>query len=591
MLLEHGYRTVFYTNENPIFKLDFANDYEKPNISIVNVRDLKAPNANMYWGTPLSGACRALELGAFYNKPVIVNVYDCPVWLMQNEYMQYNSRVEVLRYTELRECLRRTINSIPNLKIVTLTHNAISDWAKWFQLDESYFDYFTPCVNSRKIDLLGTTDKKNWIVSVNRNDHRKNWREVFKIFADYADDYILHIISNTSDKFNEYLQEFRIPPQSVRVHLNIPDLQKLDLIRRSKVSLYASKFEGFGIWAIESLRCGTPVVCYDLPALEDVDHPCLYKTRPQKNYDALKTMFECVMTCDVVTVPILRYDFDDRKEEVKRLLPKDFYVKPLSSFDITDQRCTNSVNTIFNTRPAIVHFNSIYKAWSALQQANSYRIWQYLLSYVLYSKPQVNHNSLGIDYTIFTFSTLPRESILESCCRTLGVPLRVFRPKVDGRWRHHDRIKYTIDALKKIKTEYVLHIDADDALIINDLSVVLEAYTHYGEKMLYAAEEGCHPESDEISSMQLDILKEKKTPFIHLNAGVWFGKTDHIRHVFDGLLSYGKYDTPNPGDSNSDQGKHNQYYINHPQEVAIDHECIAFYCNDYHTDASHYLRV
>jgi glycosyltransferase involved in cell wall biosynthesis len=45
-------------------------------------------------------------------------------------------------------------------------------------------------------------------------------------------------------------------------------------MKASKVFLFPSRFEGWGLAVGEALACGLPVVCYDLPALREIFGGC-----------------------------------------------------------------------------------------------------------------------------------------------------------------------------------------------------------------------------------------------------------------------------------------------------------------------------
>jgi glycosyltransferase involved in cell wall biosynthesis len=52
------------------------------------------------------------------------------------------------------------------------------------------------------------------------------------------------------------------------------DMNLFALMKASKVFLFPSKFEGWGLAIGEALACGLPVVCYDIPALREIFGDC-----------------------------------------------------------------------------------------------------------------------------------------------------------------------------------------------------------------------------------------------------------------------------------------------------------------------------
>ena len=590
MLLELGYSTILYTNLSPNFGQDFFH-YKEPKVKIVNTRAVTLPCANSYFGAPLSGALRAIELGAHYHKPVRISVYDCPEWLINNKYIgEYHARYELMRYIELRHLIHSSLGDIPDFKIFALTENSIEAWANWLNLDPSYITYINPSINNRQADMLGLPlPKKPWVVSISRNDFRKGWSEVFECFQKHADDYTLHVVTNYLDNMKEELDRLRVPHWAVKFHQGISDFLKFSLIAQSKVMLSASHFEGFGIWAVEALKVGTPVVCYDLESFKEIEHSGLHKV-PIHDTEALSAKLDQVLAEEsTYHLPLNAYDFDVQKLKFRErfILP----AKTLDRFDEIQKPNYKTIITTFNTNPIVYHFNSIYKQEVAKQSKENHIAWRNLISHVWYNKPYEYDDSLNDRLTILTFSTHPRQTILEACCAHLNIPLRVFRPQIIGKWKHNDRIKFTVDALQQIDTPFVLHVDAEDALIVGDPHSLFRLYEKSQFKILYAAEETCHPESDVIAQQQVALCKNGKTPFKYLNAGIFFGETDYVRQTFVEASKLSSYPTDNPGDRNSDQGKHNQLYIKHFPDIMIDNGCEVFYCNDYNTDTSKFLRT
>ncbi|TPG60611.1 glycosyltransferase [Roseomonas nepalensis] len=60
----------------------------------------------------------------------------------------------------------------------------------------------------------------------------------------------------------------------------LSDTEKFVELRRARLLLYPSRFEGYGIPPIEALACATPCVCYDLPVLREVCGDALLTSPP-----------------------------------------------------------------------------------------------------------------------------------------------------------------------------------------------------------------------------------------------------------------------------------------------------------------------
>ena len=72
------------------------------------------------------------------------------------------------------------------------------------------------------------------------------------------------------------------------------DTEKFTELRRARLLLYPSRFEGYGIPPIEALASATPCVCYDLPVLREVCGPALL-TAPLGNIEALRAAIRHVI--------------------------------------------------------------------------------------------------------------------------------------------------------------------------------------------------------------------------------------------------------------------------------------------------------
>jgi len=62
--------------------------------------------------------------------------------------------------------------------------------------------------------------------------------------------------------------------RNVMIKGRCTDKEMYTLIKASKVFVFPSVFEGWGLAVAEALACGLPVVCYDIPALREVFGKC-----------------------------------------------------------------------------------------------------------------------------------------------------------------------------------------------------------------------------------------------------------------------------------------------------------------------------
>ena len=56
---------------------------------------------------------------------------------------------------------------------------------------------------------------------------------------------------------------------TIKEHRKISDLEKFQVISRSTCMVFLSEFEGFGLPPVEALCCGTRVLTFALPVLEE----------------------------------------------------------------------------------------------------------------------------------------------------------------------------------------------------------------------------------------------------------------------------------------------------------------------------------
>ena len=62
--------------------------------------------------------------------------------------------------------------------------------------------------------------------------------------------------------------------RKIHVFGGLPDEKMYKILCKSRVFVFPSRFEGWGIAVAEALACGLPVICYEIPALKEVFGNC-----------------------------------------------------------------------------------------------------------------------------------------------------------------------------------------------------------------------------------------------------------------------------------------------------------------------------
>ena len=100
-------------------------------------------------------------------------------------------------------------------------------------------------------------------------------------------EYTLNIITNkkfinhdTQNNINELSIKNGI---IIKILNKINDKEKFKYLAQSKLLIFASKFEGFGLPPVESQYMNTPVICSDLPVLREINKNAIFDDFTSEN--------------------------------------------------------------------------------------------------------------------------------------------------------------------------------------------------------------------------------------------------------------------------------------------------------------------
>jgi len=114
-----------------------------------------------------------------------------------------------------------------------------------------------------------STPREKFFCMVGSYDYHKNYGVVFSAFrSPLLKDYHLLVIG----EMGGYAEELKDHPACDRIHLlnRIEDAELFEVLGKADALLFPSLFEGFGLPPFEAALCGTPSICSDRPAMNEL---------------------------------------------------------------------------------------------------------------------------------------------------------------------------------------------------------------------------------------------------------------------------------------------------------------------------------
>jgi len=159
--------------------------------------------------------------------------------------------------------------------------------------DTTKFEYWYPAINSRVADAV-SVPKEDRILAISRLvDKHKGSDDILESISEAMSGYTLVLLIGTQNVSEDYLKQLDAKCKQYNVKYEIKykltDAEKFAEIKRARLMLFPSYFEGYGYPPVESQYCGTPCVVYDLPVLRETSKYGLYYAE-HGNIEAFKSL-------------------------------------------------------------------------------------------------------------------------------------------------------------------------------------------------------------------------------------------------------------------------------------------------------------
>lgn len=110
--------------------------------------------------------------------------------------------------------------------------------------------------------------------------------DICERIVDSQPDFRMAIVGSGTKRFEDRLKE-EIQRRGLEANIDLlgykEGSEKYDILLQGRVFLFPSYYESFGIVAIEAMRCGLPVVAYDLPVFRSIFEKGMVRVHPLDN--------------------------------------------------------------------------------------------------------------------------------------------------------------------------------------------------------------------------------------------------------------------------------------------------------------------
>lgn len=271
-LAELGHQVTVVTDQMPLVRKEFDSYKSSGSIDVVISAEFEPPENIepdvvilvpdlFYHGKVFCGAFR---VAIRFRLSVLLFEFEAPNWVRES-----SSSFPVLGRFWLY------VTGLFACTVVSMTATG-SGYARRFFPLVGHFAVCKCCINSPLLPPLSPIPlgmSRAEVVVIIREDRgsaHKGADKILSVLHGLPALGTLNLIGGVSAESMQVLtKEARNRGITIREHRKISDLEKFQVISRSTCMVFLSEFEGFGLPPVEALCCGTRVLTFALPVLEE----------------------------------------------------------------------------------------------------------------------------------------------------------------------------------------------------------------------------------------------------------------------------------------------------------------------------------
>ena len=274
-LAEVGMDVYFISNSLPFFLCDFK-DYPRHNtihcILNKNLCDFSIDEASLDYVIciPAMGLHQK-----FYDDCLMFSIEKQARFILQNFETPnwYNCYIEMNRPVSVYEKMHGLCEYGCMIFSFAKESEKFARAYYFRYADKTVFRVWSPPINSFLADKISVEKEKQIFLFVRIKDKHKGGNDFLEILGEYLRGWTFVISvgldcpQDFKDRATGMAQKYGI---RIRFEYQMSDEQKFREIKRSKILLFPSYFEGYGYPPVEALYCGTRCIAYDLPVLREI---------------------------------------------------------------------------------------------------------------------------------------------------------------------------------------------------------------------------------------------------------------------------------------------------------------------------------
>ena len=194
--------------------------------------------------------------------------------------------------------------------------------------DKTEYCVWSPPINSMVADSIKEEKTQQIMIFLRIKDKHKGGDDFLRLLGEYLRGMTCVCVVGIGEIDRHFLEEAEeIAKQygiKLRFEKSLNDYRKFQEMKKSKLLLFPSHFEGYGYPPVEALYCGTKCVVYDLPVLKEISGEFLtyckmddYQMMAQKAAELLKEE-------DREPVCVDTADFNKQAERMQHILEDNF---------------------------------------------------------------------------------------------------------------------------------------------------------------------------------------------------------------------------------------------------------------------------